>query len=309
MGTITAQGRSHVLRLAGGVVVLVLFALASVAATSHATRHRHARGIPASRRLRLGEGHGARSGAGSAAFCNNTVQGPWLIADDRGRVCARANLSSSTGCCLTGDPYTCDTCLLDMYCCEQYEYCVSCCLSPKYDAANLYKQMYRSPDRAETGYWDSPFEYCRGKCRTTSRSTVHENAYLAPAHHCFSSSGKPRTVEPPTPELAPGTQVLAGARGASCETACSAAGGSCLVSQLAAINNCNILRDHFACEAGCAMGGEAEHPGYMVAATPKQDRPTMCFTLNSSKAAFSCSTLNTNSQRLCACSSTASSSR
>ena len=44
--------------------------------------------------------------------------------------------------------------------------------------------------RQETGHWPNAFEYCRGKCRTTSRSTIHENAYLDPYHHCFSSSGK-----------------------------------------------------------------------------------------------------------------------
>ena len=43
--------------------------------------------------------------------------------------------------------------------------------------------------RPETGHWGSVFEYCRGKCRTSSKSTVHENAYLSPLHHCFSASG------------------------------------------------------------------------------------------------------------------------
>lgn len=44
--------------------------------------------------------------------------------------------------------------------------------------------------RMETGKWGSPFEFCRGKCRTSSKSTVHENAYLDSYHHCFSQSGK-----------------------------------------------------------------------------------------------------------------------
>ena len=43
--------------------------------------------------------------------------------------------------------------------------------------------------RPETGSWTSAFAYCRGKCRTSSRSTVHENAYLDKQHHCFSASG------------------------------------------------------------------------------------------------------------------------
>ena len=44
--------------------------------------------------------------------------------------------------------------------------------------------------RPETGNWASAFAYCRGKCRTSSHSTVHENAYLDTQHHCFSPSGK-----------------------------------------------------------------------------------------------------------------------
>ena len=44
--------------------------------------------------------------------------------------------------------------------------------------------------RPETGEWGSPFEYCRGKCRTSSNSTVHENAYLEQDKHCFSVLGK-----------------------------------------------------------------------------------------------------------------------
>ena len=44
--------------------------------------------------------------------------------------------------------------------------------------------------RPETGSWASAFAYCRGKCRTSSHSTVHENAYLDTQHHCFSPSGK-----------------------------------------------------------------------------------------------------------------------
>ena len=43
--------------------------------------------------------------------------------------------------------------------------------------------------REETGRWGSAFEYCRGKCRTHKFSTVHENAYLAPDIHCYSSLG------------------------------------------------------------------------------------------------------------------------
>ena len=48
------------------------------------------------------------------------------------------------------------------------------------------------PCRPETGKWDTPFQYCRAACRTTARSTQHENAFIADRKHCFS---KVRAVE------------------------------------------------------------------------------------------------------------------
>jgi len=43
--------------------------------------------------------------------------------------------------------------------------------------------------RPETGQWATTFDYCRGKCRTSSNSTVHENAYLMQDRYCFSALG------------------------------------------------------------------------------------------------------------------------
>ena len=51
--------------------------------------------------------------------------------------------------------------------------------------------------RPETGLWATTFEYCRNKCRTSSKSTVHENAYLSTYHHCFSATGAPHTPSLP----------------------------------------------------------------------------------------------------------------
>jgi hypothetical protein len=93
---------------------------------------------------------------------------------------------------------------------------VSCCQDPQYAPADL-SSIFRAPDRwgqqqpwpccgppgegafackvllvlrrPETGHWASTFEYCRNKCRTSSKSTVHENAYLSTFHHCFSAAG------------------------------------------------------------------------------------------------------------------------
>ena len=58
------------------------------------------------------------------------------------------------------------------------------------EEAAMLEAHKRSLCRPETGSWASAFAYCRGKCRTSSHSTVHENAYLDTQHHCFSPSGK-----------------------------------------------------------------------------------------------------------------------
>ena len=44
--------------------------------------------------------------------------------------------------------------------------------------------------RPETGAWADVFGYCQDRCRTSSKSTVHENAYLSASHHCYSKSGE-----------------------------------------------------------------------------------------------------------------------
>lgn len=37
--------------------------------------------------------------------------------------------------------------------------------------------------------WTDAFDYCRSLCRTNSKSTVHENAYVQQLdHHCYGPS-------------------------------------------------------------------------------------------------------------------------
>lgn len=66
--------------------------------------------------------------------CRNSIQGIKLLVDDRGVVCSRSDLISSSGCC---DPaaessamFNCETCSETHHCCSIYEHCVSCCLNP-----------------------------------------------------------------------------------------------------------------------------------------------------------------------------------
>ena len=162
------------------------------------------------------------------------------------------------------------------------------------------KQKNPSP---ETGRWDSPFHYCAGKCRTTSVVTVHENAYISRTHHCFSASGIPRVPVPkenPPPPLPSGARVVAGGPGETCDAVCGAQGRVCSPGGALPVNDCNLLRDHFRCEAGCvesrpqeaAEGGVAAEgrgssssavllpaPGYVVSTAPQEIRPATCLTV------------------------------
>ncbi|RWS11529.1 hypothetical protein B4U79_11551 [Dinothrombium tinctorium] len=129
--------------------------------------------------------------------CRNSVQGKVLIADDKGYVCNRKDLTVG-GCCDKSQPttklYSCDTCL-EHGCCAIYEYCISCCMEPGKQPL-LQKIISRSDHGAPLGGAASVdvlfasitdhFEFCLAKCRTSSQSVQHENSYRDPkAKHCY----------------------------------------------------------------------------------------------------------------------------
>jgi hypothetical protein len=55
--------------------------------------------------------------------------------------------------------------------------------APRLPTALAHLPVLRRP---ETGLWATPFDYCRAVCRTTARSTQHENAFILDRKHCFS---------------------------------------------------------------------------------------------------------------------------
>ena len=170
--------------------------------------------------------------------------------------------------------------------------------------------------RPETGRWSTPFQYCRAACRTTARSTQHENAFILDRKHCFSKLGRPRVPVPPAPPLPAGVSLLTGGPGQSCDAACAAKQLSCSAGAFASINDCNSLRSKFMCEAGaqrrhvrlscagrsntqcpteapsptarlpappspptgCGPSGadQKEFPGYVEGSAPKSQRPAYC---------------------------------
>ena len=189
------------------------------------------------------------------------------------------------------------------------------------------KKKKKKKKRPETGRWDSPFHYCAGKCRTTSVVTVHENAYISKAHHCYSASGIPRVPPPkenPPPPFPNGARIVAGGPGETCEAACGAQGRVCSPSGALPVNDCNLLRDHFHCEAGCVesraeavaattAGGAAAAqvsvslpaPGYVVSTAPQELRPATCLTVPKAQQALACDAASPaggeHVRRLCVC--------
>lgn len=230
------------------------------------------------------------------AACNNTGGGEWLLADSAGFVCPRTALNPATGCCdTTASAFSCATCDVAAQCCTSYEHCVSCCLKPGHPGSDpkTVQSSYRARNHPETGHWASAFDFCAGTCRTTRESTAHENAFISPAHFCFSATGVPRYPEPDPepPALKKGVVVIAAEAGKTCAAACDAAPGGPLTcahtaQAAAALSDCNALRSHFPCEAGClaADDGATPAPAYVLPTASKALRPAACLTLATEEA-------------------------
>eukprot|EP00405_Crypthecodinium_cohnii_P037162 CAMPEP_0206544664 /NCGR_PEP_ID=MMETSP0325_2-20121206/11672_1 /ASSEMBLY_ACC=CAM_ASM_000347 /TAXON_ID=2866 /ORGANISM="Crypthecodinium cohnii, Strain Seligo" /LENGTH=633 /DNA_ID=CAMNT_0054043495 /DNA_START=226 /DNA_END=2123 /DNA_ORIENTATION=- len=93
-------------------------------------------------------------------------------------------------------------------------------------------------------------------------------------------------ILPPSEVWRPSLQRLVGpARpNESCEDFCTRSGQRCVAKELAFINQCNFLRTHFSCEAGCGQNLGADLPCYVTSS--KRDTSRQCLTTD---AAPTCS--------------------
>jgi hypothetical protein len=122
--------------------------------------------------------------------CLTATAGHLLVADSRGYVCDRFSLgrTSHRNCCVPGmDRWLlqCNSCAdivangSDRYCCELYEFCVSCCMAHHLNGtidsdADLRRRdslriVPHKSDRGPTNY--SLFKWCAYSCRSNSVST------------------------------------------------------------------------------------------------------------------------------------------
>ncbi|KAL6749203.1 hypothetical protein V8C86DRAFT_2853403 [Haematococcus lacustris] len=261
-------------------------------------------GIAAERRLFIRDIPNSTAGV-ELGECQNTAKGLHIIADSHGRVCSRHDLNFRTGCCKSGPRFSCDRCHTADKCCYEYEHCVACCLDPKFEAESLSKRTLKVPRLPAVGTWDDAWSYCTGVCRTHSTSTMHENAYISPRHHCFSQLGKPMLSDPLPPGALDGVALVMGEQGQGCDVACSKLKKTCSARHLPVLNTCDRLREQVGCEAGCeaaALNGRS-WPAYIDGSAPKPSRPAMCFVAPADAAsqAMGCTGKDTHARRLCPC--------
>jgi len=108
------------------------------------------------------------------SLCRRSVDRVFVV-DEKGRVCKWQDVNYKTGCC--PDEQLTDGCIQCRdNCCGVYVYCISCCLQPK----NPIQPNFSNPEMNI-----DKFDYCRGVCRTSSRSVINENQWKSELKYCF----------------------------------------------------------------------------------------------------------------------------
>lgn len=176
--------------------------------------------------------------------CINSAQGHTFITDSEGAICLRRHVQDN-GCC-GGQPVarlSCAGCVLG--CCAVFEYCLSCCLQNK--------------DRERN---KNDFSVCLHSCRTSSRSLRRGNRYkFANFPYCFDVNitlrlntdlltGQTSPSELQTDIEDVRSTVVVSQPGQNCREACAKISPGvwiCHEAYFPLVNNCTMLRNHFAC--------------------------------------------------------------
>ncbi|KAK8463844.1 hypothetical protein PHAVU_011G054600 [Phaseolus vulgaris] len=218
-----------------------------------------------------------------------------------GYVCNAVSVNPFSRCCpLKGEKFSCHGCNLLSRCCNSYEHCVSCCLNPALTTKEqVLKMKVAKPASART--YTSIFDYCAGRCRHSSESVVHENAYISDFHHCFSlplnSSWENNTV---AEARLNGINVVVGRQGESCNSVCKSRGQSCVPNKLVVLNNCDIIQKYMSCKGSCLASVGADQPAEVVYDAPMHMNPGSCL-YTETHSMLSCDGLHQHTRRLCPC--------
>ncbi|KAG4988492.1 hypothetical protein JHK85_031475 [Glycine max] len=162
------------------------------------------------------------------------------------------------------------------------------------------KMKVAKPTTART--YSSVFDYCAGRCRHSSESVVHENAYISDFHHCFSlssnsSAGKNSTL---TEARLSGINVVVGRQGESCNSVCKSRGQSCVPNKLVVLNSCDIIQKYMSCKGSCLASVGADQPAEVVYDAPVHLNPGSCL-YTETQSILSCDGLHQHTRRLCPC--------
>ncbi|XP_022634102.1 uncharacterized protein LOC106755366 isoform X6 [Vigna radiata var. radiata] len=162
------------------------------------------------------------------------------------------------------------------------------------------KMKVAKPATART--YTSVFDYCAGRCRHSSESVVHENAYISDFHHCFSlpsnsSSGKNSTL---IEARLNGINVVVGRQGESCNSVCKSRGQLCVPNKLAVLNNCDIIQKYMSCKGSCLSSVGSDQPAEVVYDAPMHLNPGSCL-YTETVSMLSCDGLHQHTRRLCPC--------
>ncbi|EGG18364.1 hypothetical protein DFA_03858 [Cavenderia fasciculata] len=126
-----------------------------------------------------------RNSHDNSTYCKYTVQSSKYVVDDQGHICLRSELDS--GCCNINnfDRYSCNGCSSKYRCCEEYTYCVSCCLGARQETLEaVLVQMVEGV--SPIGEPHDQFDLCQLVCRTSSHSVIHQREYKHPdTKYCY----------------------------------------------------------------------------------------------------------------------------
>ncbi|CAA7396451.1 unnamed protein product [Spirodela intermedia] len=234
--------------------------------------------------------------------CRSTVPGRYLLADDKGYVCTALSIDPESHCCLeTGEKFSCQGCNLISQCCNSYEFCVSCCLSPYRTAKELALKI-KIGKPVTAGNYGNVFDFCAGRCRHSSASVVHENAYASDFHHCFSlpSNSSGGVSEEFSEARLAGINIVVGSQGENCNSVCKSRRQSCVPNKLPVLNKCDYLRRHMSCKSGCLTSVGADQPAEVVDDAPTDLNPGACL-FTRLESMLSCDGSHQYTRRLCPC--------
>ncbi|KAF8046425.1 hypothetical protein N665_3719s0003 [Sinapis alba] len=234
-------------------------------------------------------------------ICRTTVQGRYLISDDEGNVCDALSLDSRTRCCpLKGERFSCHGCNILSQCCSSYEFCVSCCLNPTRTLVEkVVKVKVAKP--ATAGTYRTVFDFCAGRCRHSSESVVHENAYHSKFHHCFSltSNASGANLTQVETRLL-GIDVIVGRQGDSCDAVCKSRGQLCVMNKLSLLNQCDVMQRYMTCKGSCLASAGADQPAEVAEDAPRDLYPGACL-YSRTQSMLSCDGSHQHTRRLCPC--------